>query len=156
MRLIARTALFALVAAQASACAYAGGTDPGCGECVDELAQVRQQIEALPDVKRLKTLEKYAASPTNGAEVAVELRTRSTGDEQVVAEVARVVWQSDLAPVDVVTVSVVDASGALLHGDSPYDFRADSPQHETYVEQWGERPRRPSPVSRFTVVGRLN
>lgn len=118
----------------------AGSTDPGCGECVEELAQVREQVESLPDVERLVTLEKYPASPTNGAGVTVELRSRSTGDDQVVDEVAEIVWKSELWPVDVVDVSVEDASDALLHGDSPYDFRDDSRDHASYVEQWGPRP----------------
>lgn len=140
MRRIALTLAVAVTVAPLTACASAGSTDPGCGECVEELAQVRERIEGLPDVSRVRTLEKYPASPTNGAEVTVELRTRSTGDEQVVQDVARVVWQSDLLPVDVVTVSVVDASGELRHGGSPYDFRDDAPEHETYEQRWGPRP----------------
>ena len=140
IRRIALTLAVAVTVAPLTACASAGSTDPGCGECVEELAQVRERIERLPDVSRVRTLEKYPASPTNGAEVTVELRTRSTGDEQVVQDVARVVWQSDLVPVDVVTVSVVDASGELRHGGSPYDFRDDAPERKTYEQRWGPRP----------------
>ena len=140
MRRIALALAVTVTVAPLTACASAGSTDPGCGECVEELARVREEIEGLPDVSRVKTLDKHPASPTNGAEVAVELRTRSTGDEQVVEDVARVVWQSDLVPVGVVTVSVVDASGELRHGASPYDFRDDAPEHEAYERRWGPRP----------------
>lgn len=118
----------------------AGSTDPGCGECVEELAQVRKEIESLPDVKRLLTLKKYAASPTNGAGVKIELRSRSTGDDQVVQEVAGIVWKSELTPVDVVDVTVEDASGELVHGGSPYDFRDGSRDHPSFEELWGPRP----------------
>lgn len=118
----------------------AGSTDPGCGECVEELAQVRKEIESLPDVKRLLTLKKYPASPTNGAGVTIELRSRSTGDDQVVQEVAGIVWKSELTPVDVVDVTVEDASGELVHGGSPYDFRDDSRDYPSFEELWGPRP----------------
>ena len=112
----------------------------GCGECVEELADVRSRIEGLSDVEELLTLETYDASPTNGAGVRVELRTRSTGDAAVVDEVGRIVWQSELAPVDEVFVTVEDASGELVRGSSPLDFTATGRQHATYVEEWGERP----------------
>lgn len=118
----------------------AGSTDPGCGECVEELAQVREEIESLPDVTQLLTLRTYPASPTNGAGVKIELRSRSTGDDQVVEEIARIVWKSELAPVDVVDVTVEDASGELVHGGSPYDFRDDSRDYPAFEEQWGPRP----------------
>lgn len=114
--------------------------ESGCGECIEELADARTVIEALPDVEELVTLETYSASPTNGAGVRVELRARSTGDPAVVDEVGRVIWQSRLAPVDEVFVTVEDASGELVRGSSPLDFADTSRQHATYVEQWGPRP----------------
>ena len=115
-------------------------TAPGCGECVEELAAVRTEVEALPDVKELLTLDTYADTPTNGAGVQVELRSRSTGDPAVIDEVARIIWQSDLTPVDEVFVTVEDSSGELVRGGSPFDFTATSRQHATYEEQWGPRP----------------
>jgi hypothetical protein len=115
-------------------------SEAGCGDCVEELADVRSEIEALPDVRELLTLETYRESPTNGAGVRVELRTRSTGDAAVVDEVGRIVWQSRLAPVDEVFVTVEDASGELVRGSSPLDFTDTGRRHDTYVEQWGERP----------------
>lgn len=124
----------------ASGCANAGSTDPGCGECVEELAAVRTEIEALPDVKKLVTLNKYPSSPTNGATVDVELDSKSVGDSGVVEEVARIVWQSELTPVDWVEVVVEDASGELVHGDSPFHFLEQGREYESYVEQWGPRP----------------
>ena len=133
-----------------SACTSSGGgraddpadpaPDAGCGECVEELADVRAQIEGLPDVAELVTLDTYADTPTNGAGVQVELRTRSTGDPAVIDEVGRIIWQSRLAPVDEVFVTVEDASGELVRGSSPFDFADTSRQHATYVEQWGARP----------------
>ena len=36
-------------------------TTTGCGECVEELAAVREDIEASPDVSGLRTLETYRA-----------------------------------------------------------------------------------------------
>jgi hypothetical protein len=119
-------------------------TDPrgrGCGECTEELAAVRADVEALPDVEEVATLETYSDSPTNGAGVQVELRTRSTGDAAVMDQVAEIIWKSRLAPVDEVFVTVEDASGELVRGGgSPYDFTERSRQHDTYVEQWGPRP----------------
>lgn len=148
------TTLVALLSAALllSSCASTDGTgsrtddpaeptsEPGCGECVEELAAVRADIEALPDVKELLTLETYADTPTNGAGVQVELRTSSTGDPAVVDEVARIIWQSRLAPVDEVFVTVEDASGKLVRGNSPFDFAHTGRQHPTYEEQWGPRP----------------
>ena len=119
-------------------------TDPsgrGCGECTEELAEVRADVEALPDVKELATLETYSDSPTNGAGVQVELRTRSTGDAAVMDQVAEIIWKSRLAPVDEVLVTVEDASGELVRGGgSPYDFTEHSRHYDAYVEQWGPRP----------------
>ena len=115
-------------------------TDAGCGECVEELADVRAEIEALSDVGELVTLETYTASPTNGAGVRVELRARSTGDPAVIDEVGRIIWQSRLTPVDEVFVTVEDASGELVRGSSPLDFADSSRQRATYEEQWGPRP----------------
>lgn len=119
------------------------GSSPedGCGDCTEELAAVRADIEALPDVRELATLETYTGSPTNGAGVQVELRTRSTGDPSVMDEVAEIIWKSDLAPVEEVFVTVEDASGELVRGGgSPFDFTETSRQHDTYVQQWGQRP----------------
>jgi hypothetical protein len=112
----------------------------GCGECVEELAEVRAEIVALPDVEELLTLETYDASPTNGAGVRVEVRSASTGDPQVIDEVARIVWQSRLAPVDEVFVTVEDASGELVRGGSPFDFTDAGGQRAAYEERWGPRP----------------
>ena len=47
-------------------------------------------------------------------------------------------WQSDLAPVDVVTIAIQDAAGDLVPS-LPYDFRDDSRDHASYEEQWGPR-----------------
>ena len=115
-------------------------SETGCGECVEELAAVRADIEALPDVEELLTLETYTGSPTNGAGVRVELRSASTGDPAVMDDVAEIVWQSRLAPVDEVFVTVQDASGELVRGGSPYDFTDDGRERATYEEQWGPRP----------------
>lgn len=148
------TTLLAMVAAALliSGCASSDGrgegvdegadptTGQGCGECVEELAEVRAEIEGLGDVEELLTLETYADSPTNGAGVQVELRARSTGDPGVVDEVGRIIWQSRLTPVDEVFVTVEDASGDLVHGSSPFDFADTSRQHATYVDEWGPRP----------------
>ena len=139
MRRTVWTLVLAMVMAVTAGCANAGSTDPGCGECTDELAQVRRQVEALPDVARIKTLQKYGASPTNGATVKLEIRSRGTGDTGVADDVAEIVWKSRLVPVDVVMVTIEDSTGELVP-TLPYDFRADSPQHETYVQQLGERP----------------
>ena len=111
-----------------------------CGECVEELADARAEIVALPDVEELLTLETYDASPTNGAGVQVEVRSASTGDPQVNDEVARIVWQSRLAPVDEVIVTVEDASGELVRGGSPFDFTDAGGQRAAYEERWGPRP----------------
>lgn len=139
MRRIVTTLVWAVVMGASTACTGAGSTDPGCGECVDELAQVRKQIKALPDVKQLLTVKKYGASPTNGATVRAEIVSSATGDTGVADEVARIVWQSELAPVDVVMVTLEDATGELVPS-LPYDFRDDSRDVATYAEQWGQRP----------------
>jgi hypothetical protein len=112
----------------------------GCGQCVEELADVRAELEALPEVSELLTLEIYGASPTNSAGVQVELRSTSTRGPRVVEEVARIVWQSGLAPVDEVFVTVEDASGELVRGASPFDFSDAGGRRATYAEQWGPRP----------------
>ena len=82
-----------------SSCATPGTDEPGCGECVEELASVRAEIRALPDVKQIRSLKKYASSPTSGASVDVSLESRSSGDPGVADEVARIIWQSKLSPV---------------------------------------------------------
>ena len=87
MRRIATTLVWAVVMGASTACTSAGSTDPGCGECVDEMAEVRKQIKALPDVKQLLTLKKYGASPTNGATVRAEIVSSATGDTGVADEV---------------------------------------------------------------------
>lgn len=146
------TTLFAVLSVllALTACTSSGGeadpsaSDPsgrGCGECTEELAAVRADVEALPDVEELATLETYSDSPTNAAGVQVELRTRSTGDASVMDQVAEIIWKSRLAPVDEVFVTVEDASGELVRGGgSPYDFTEHSRDHDTYVERWGPRP----------------
>ena len=139
MRRMATTLVLAMVVGALSACASAGSTDPGCGECTDELAQVREQITALPDVKKLLTLKKYGASPTNGATVKAEIISSGAGDTGIADEVARIVWQSELVPVDVVMVTLEDSTGELVPS-LPYDFRDDSRDHAAYEEQWGPRP----------------
>lgn len=113
----------------------------GCGACTEQLAAVRAQIEALPDVAELATLETYTGSPTNAPGVQVELRTRSTGDPSVMDQVAEIIWKSELSPVEEVFVTVEDASGELVRGGgSPYDFSETSRQHDVYVREWGPRP----------------
>ena len=112
---------------------------PGCGECEAQLADVRAQVEALADVKRIRTLEKYGATPTNGETVDLEIYARGVGDTGLADKVARIVWQSELAPVDVVTIAIQDSAGDLVPS-LPYDFRDDSRQRATYEEQWGPRP----------------
>ena len=96
-------------------------------------------VEALPDVKRIQTLKKYGSSPTNGETVDLEIYSRGVGDTGLADEVAKIVWQSDLAPVEVVTIAIQDSAGDLVPS-LPYDFRDDSRQHATYVEKWGDRP----------------
>ena len=112
---------------------------PGCGDCEAELADVRAQVEALPDVRRIQTLDKYGATPTNGDTVDLEIHANGVGDTGLADEVARIVWQSELAPVDVVTIAIQDSAGDLVPS-LPYDFRDDSRQRATYEEQWGPRP----------------
>jgi hypothetical protein len=118
-----------------------GGTSgvAGCGECTEELATLRGRIEDLAGVRELVTLHTYADSPTNGAGVKVELRSTGSGDSGVQDRVAELVWKSPIAPLDEVVVAVEDADGELV-ATLPYDFTATGRQHDTYVEQWGERP----------------
>ncbi len=134
-----------------SGCAWSGSGDGsaddpieptaarGCGECVEEIADVRVEIEGLPDVTEVLTLATYGDTPTNGAGVQVELRTSSDGDPYVVDEVARIIWQSPLAPVDEVFVVVEDGSGELVRGSSPFDFADTGRHYATYVARWGPR-----------------
>lgn len=144
--------LSALLFATACASSDAGGTGAGgpsgeesssaaagCGDCEAELADVRAQVEALPDVKRIQTLKKYGATPTNGDTVDLEIYAVGVGDTGLADEVARIVWQSDLAPVEVVTIAIQDSAGDLVPS-LPYDFRDDSRQRAAYEEQWGPRP----------------
>ncbi|HSU03165.1 MAG TPA: hypothetical protein VLK03_11485 [Nocardioides sp.] len=147
------TTLVALLSAALllSSCTTSGGggrtddpADPataaGCGECTEELGAVRRDIEALPDVKELLTLETYTESPTNGAGVRVELRSRSAGDTAVVDEVGKILWQSRIAPLDEVFVTVEDGSGQLVRGSSPFDFTEAGRERGGFEDQWGPRP----------------
>lgn len=146
---LGRAGLLLVLGCSMAACTSNGGSDPagkdtasaapGCGDCAGELDAVRSQVEELADVKRIRTLEKYDASPTNGATVGFEIYSKGVGDTGLADEVARIVWQSDLAPVDVVTITIEDSAGELVPL-LPYDFRDDSRQHATYEEQWGPRP----------------
>lgn len=111
----------------------------GCGDCEAELAAVRTQVEDLADVKKIQTLEKYGATPTNGETVNLEIYSVGVGDTGLADEVARIVWQSDLAPVEVVTIAIQDSAGDLVPS-LPYDFRDSSRQHAAYEKQWGPRP----------------
>ncbi len=143
------SALLLATACTSSDGGTAGSDDPagrdtssvsaGCGDCTPELAEVQAKIGALPDVKRIQTLKKYGSSPTNGETVDLEIYSRGVGDTGLADEVAKIVWQSDLAPVEVVTIAIQDSAGDLVPS-LPYDFRDDSRQHATYVEKWGERP----------------
>lgn len=112
---------------------------PGCGDCEAELAAVRSRVEQLADVKRIRTLEKYGSSPTNGDTVNLEIHSTGVGDTGLADEVAEIVWRSDLAPVDVVTIAIQDSAGDLVPS-LPYDFRDSSRQHATYAGRWGPRP----------------
>jgi hypothetical protein len=121
-----------------------GGQDsssaaPGCGDCEAELADVRAQVEDLADVKRIRTLEKYGATPTNGETVNLEIYAKGVGDTGLAEEVAKIIWQSHLAPVDVVTIAIQDSAGDLVPS-LPYDFRDSSRDHASYEERWGPRP----------------
>jgi hypothetical protein len=153
-RTVGRLGLLLVLGVSTAACTSSGGSEPGatdpagtdtssaaagCGECQAELAAVRAQVEDLADVKRVRTLTKYGDSPTNGATVDLEIYSRGEGDTGLADEVARIVWQSDLAPVDVVTIAIQDAAGDLVPS-LPYDFRKESRDHASYVEQWGARP----------------
>lgn len=111
----------------------------GCGDCEAELADVRAKVEALDDVKRVQKLTKYGDTPTNGDTVDLEIYSRGVGDTGLADAVAEIVWQSELAPVDVVTVAIQDSAGDLVPS-LPYDFRDSSRQHATYEQQWGPRP----------------
>jgi len=115
------------------------GAAEGCGDCEAELADVRAQVEGLADVKRIRTLEKYGATPTNGDTVDLEIYSRGVGDTGLADEVAKIVWQSTLAPVDVVTIAIQDSAGDLVPS-LPYDFRDSSRDHASYEAQWGPRP----------------
>lgn len=123
-----------------TACAMPGTDDPGCGECVEELASVRAEILALADVQKIISLKKYPSSPTAAASVNVELKSRSVGDPAVADEVARIVWQSRLEPVVWVDVTVVDSAGDLVDTNSPFEFLKAGDDYETYLEDWGPRP----------------
>ena len=100
---------------------------------------MRKQVVALPGVKELLTLKKHGASPTNGATVKLEIISKGTGDTGLADEVAEVVWKSELVPVDVVMITLEDATGELVPV-LPYDFRDDAPERETYEARWGPRP----------------
>jgi hypothetical protein len=143
------SALLFLTACTSSDGGGAGADDPagqdspgageGCGDCEAELADVRAQVEELADVKRIRTLEKYGATPTNGETVDLEIYSRGVGDTGLADEVAKIVWQSKLAPVDVVTIAIQDAAGDLVPS-LPYDFRDSARDHASYEAQWGPRP----------------
>lgn len=130
-----------------SACNSSGGspstgrpsTDEGCGECTEEVAAIREQLEGLDGIRELVTLKRYSASPTNGAGVKVELRSKRAGDTGVQDEVAEIVWKSRVTPLDELFVTVEDGAGELVP-TLPYDFTDHSRQHATYEEQWGPRP----------------
>lgn len=115
------------------------GAGEGCGDCEAELADVRAQVEELADVKRIQTLEMYGATPTNGETVDLEIYSRSVGDTGLADEVAKIIWQSELAPIDVVTIAIQDSAGDLVPS-LPYDFRDGSRDHASHEEQWGPRP----------------
>lgn len=129
------------------ACSSSGGgssgggssADDGCGECTEEVADIRAQLGDLDGIRELVTLTRYASSPTNGAGVKVELRSRGAGDTGIQDEVAEIVWKSRVTPLDELFVTVEDGEGELVP-TLPYDFTDGARQHATYVEQWGQRP----------------
>lgn len=112
----------------------------GCGECTAQLEAVRDEITALAGVASLMTLKLVPGSPTNAVTVDVEATSDMPADPALVDEIARIVWQSEVTPVEVVTIVVKDPSNTLEHGSSPYNFRDTESQYGTYVERWGPRP----------------
>lgn len=135
-------ALLLLAGPAVSACsgsAPKAAQGPGCGDCAGEMGDVRAEIESLPWVKKVFVVDRYASSPTNGAGVDVQVRSRTVGKEQQADELARIVWQSKVQPLDVVDVTVEGSDGELV-STLPYDFRESGRNYESYVEEWGERP----------------
>ncbi|PKH41303.1 hypothetical protein SAMN05192575_11487 [Nocardioides alpinus] len=133
-----------------SACSSSGGSsggsatngstaEEGCGECTQEVAAIRRQLEELDGIRELLTLKRYPSSPTNGAGVKVELRSTGAGDTGVQDEVAEIVWKSRVTPLDELFVTVEDGEGELVP-TLPYDFTDGGRNHATYEEQWGARP----------------
>lgn len=119
------------------ACTY--NTDPGCGDCVREIAAVRKEIRGVEGVRRVKDIDTYPASPTNGATVDVWVIIDPDVAETVPDELLEIIWRSRLRPVEVVDLDLVTTTGDLVE-TRHYDLREGTDDSLTYVERWGERP----------------
>jgi hypothetical protein len=145
-RLLLLAALLLSVFSTVSACSDPGGGNgtraeetAGCGSCEREVARIRTELEALEGVSMVRRVELVPESPTNGSGVDIELRSSRASEGDLASEAARIVWQSEVRPVEVVNISIrlTDGSMAQL---LPYDFRESGREHASYVEEWGERP----------------
>ena len=147
-RMVRPTIVMALIGVlMTSACSSSDGSpsgsgstaEEGCGECTQEVAEIREQLGKVDGIRELVTLTRYPSTPTNGAGVKVELRSTGAGDTGVQDEVAEIVWKSRVTPLDELFVTVEDSEGELVQ-TLPYDFHEGNRGHAAYVEQWGPRP----------------
>lgn len=116
----------------------AGVTD--CARCTAQLSALRGALEQLDGVQSVDRLD-YDPDAGLGDEAGLRVdvvQTPEADPADVTEEVARTVWDSEVAPLSAVGVNVLDAPGqSMLDGSSTaFEFSLDG---EELQQRWGPR-----------------
>lgn len=111
----------------------------GCGDCAAEIEPVSQDISALDAVESLDEVEALHDDITGTYTVSIALnssRAWTAADDERITEI---VWRSEIAPIDAMSIGVVQPDGTLA-GAGGIDFRRDGAEYAGFEEKWGPRP----------------
>jgi hypothetical protein len=110
----------------------------GCHELMRDIAR---EVSALPGVQAVVRSDYVSDSPTNASAAHLELRGRGTQVvDEVAEEIAEIVWRSEVAPIDLISVTVETPDGGFPDTVT-YEVDADHGRdHDRLEELWGPRP----------------
>ena len=111
----------------------------GCHELMRDIAR---EASALPGVQAVVRSAYVADSPTNASSADVDLKA----DDGVVADdlveqVAELVWRSEVAPIDLISVTVATPSGGFPDTVTLQIDPDHGGDHDRLEQMWGPRPR---------------
>ncbi|WP_162599725.1 hypothetical protein [Nocardioides solisilvae] len=116
----------------------AAGTAQGCGECEEEVAEIRSAVEGLDGVADLVEVAYTHGDYKSGPQLAVDLQVADPPGEEVAEEVAKIGWHSGIRELESVTVTRRTPAGEEL--EPMFWLIAGGPEiEERTAAKWGPR-----------------